>query len=60
MRDSDIVNTILKRVPQIDFTTTANANEGISVFETNIRYIGGMLASKSCFIPVVYVLFCSK
>ncbi|KAM0459724.1 hypothetical protein ACHAPV_005438 [Trichoderma viride] len=45
MRDSNIVNTILKRLPQIDFTTTANANEGISMFETNIRYIGGMLAS---------------
>lgn len=49
MRDSDIVNTILQRLPQIDFTTTANANEGISMFETNIRYIGGMLASKSLY-----------
>lgn len=47
MGDADIVNTILKRIPQINFTTTAVANQGISVFETNIRYIGGMLASKS-------------
>ncbi|GFP52795.1 mannosyl-oligosaccharide alpha-1,2-mannosidase 1B [Trichoderma asperellum] len=45
MGDADIVNTILKRIPQINFTTTAVANQGISVFETNIRYIGGMLAS---------------
>ncbi|KAL7788190.1 glycoside hydrolase family 47 protein [Trichoderma ceciliae] len=45
MEEADIVNTILQRVPQIDFTTTAVANQGISVFETNIRYIGGMLAS---------------
>lgn len=46
MEEADIVNTILQRVPQINFTTTAVANQGISVFETNIRYIGGMLASK--------------
>ncbi|KAK0755534.1 hypothetical protein N5P37_011936 [Trichoderma harzianum] len=45
MGATDIVNTILQRVPQINFTTTAVANQGISVFETNIRYIGGMLAS---------------
>ncbi|KAM0262299.1 hypothetical protein ACHAQJ_001768 [Trichoderma viride] len=45
MGDADIVNTILQRVPQINFTTTAVANQSISVFETNIRYIGGMLAS---------------
>ncbi|KAL7929065.1 glycoside hydrolase family 47 protein [Trichoderma chlorosporum] len=45
MGASDIVNTILQRVPQINFTTTATADQGISVFETNIRYIGGMLAS---------------
>lgn len=46
MGATDIVNTILQRVPQINFTTTAVANQGISVFETNIRYIGGMLASE--------------
>lgn len=60
MRDSNIVNTILKRLPQIDFTTTANANEGISMFETNIRYIGGMLASKSLFSPHGVCIVLSK
>ncbi|KAL7926683.1 glycoside hydrolase family 47 protein [Trichoderma austrokoningii] len=45
MGEAEIVSTILQRVPQVDFTTTANANESISMFETNIRYIGGMLAS---------------
>lgn len=44
MEDADIVNTILQHVPQINFTTTAVANQGISVFETNIRYIGGLLS----------------
>jgi hypothetical protein len=44
MGDADIVNTILQYVPQINFTTTAVANQGISVFETNIRYLGGLLS----------------
>ncbi|KAH6608814.1 glycosyl hydrolase family 47 [Trichoderma cornu-damae] len=44
MGDADVVNTILQRVPQINFTTTAVANQGISVFETTIRYVGGLLA----------------
>jgi mannosyl-oligosaccharide alpha-1,2-mannosidase len=60
MRDSNIVNTILQRVPQINFTTTANANEAISVFETNIRYIGGMLASKYLFSPQDVCIVLSK
>ncbi|KAK1249046.1 hypothetical protein MKX07_002562 [Trichoderma sp. CBMAI-0711] len=45
MGDADIVNTILQYVPQINFTTTAVANQGISVFETNIRYLGGLLSA---------------
>lgn len=59
MGDADIVNTILQRIPQINFTTTANANESISVFETNIRYIGGMLASKS-FFPLDVLIIISE
>ncbi|RFU80264.1 glycosyl hydrolase family 47 [Trichoderma arundinaceum] len=45
MGATDVVNTILQRVPQINFTTTAVANQGISVFETTIRYVGGLISS---------------
>lgn len=46
MGETDIVDQILDFVPKIDFTTTAKVNETISVFESNIRYIGGLLSGK--------------
>ncbi|KOS22701.1 putative mannosyl-oligosaccharide alpha-1 [Escovopsis weberi] len=45
MREVETVNTILKFVPSINFNTTAVANQGVSVFETTIRYLGGLIAS---------------
>ncbi|KAH6974189.1 glycoside hydrolase, family 47 [Ilyonectria sp. MPI-CAGE-AT-0026] len=45
MEDEEIVNQILKYIPKIDFTTTKAANQGISVFETTIRYLGGLISS---------------
>ncbi|KAK7423251.1 Mannosyl-oligosaccharide alpha-1,2-mannosidase 1B [Neonectria magnoliae] len=45
MGDAKIVNQILKYIPEIDFTTTKQANEGISVFESTIRYLGGLVSS---------------
>lgn len=47
MEDEEIVNQILKYIPKIDFTTTKAANQGISVFETTIRYLGGLISSKA-------------
>ncbi|KJK82506.1 Mannosyl-oligosaccharide alpha-1,2-mannosidase [Metarhizium anisopliae BRIP 53293] len=44
MEESDIVNQILKYAATIDFTTTKEVNSSISLFETNIRYLGGLLA----------------
>ncbi|PNY24772.1 alpha-1,2-Mannosidase [Tolypocladium capitatum] len=44
MGEADIVGQMLDRIAQIDFTTTPNAGDGISVFETTIRYLGGLLA----------------
>ncbi|OAA35389.1 1,2-a-D-mannosidase [Metarhizium rileyi] len=44
MEESGIVNQILKYAATIDFTTTKEENSSISLFETNIRYLGGMLA----------------
>ena len=48
MEQTDIVNIILDYIPTVDFTRN-NAQppnpEWTSLFETNIRYIGGMLGS---------------
>lgn len=46
MKDRESVNQILEFVPTIDFTTTAKVDEQISLFETNIRYFGGLLSGK--------------
>lgn len=39
----DVVDTILDHIPTIDFSTSKD-NTVVSVFETTIRYIGGMLS----------------
>ncbi|KAG6017485.1 hypothetical protein E4U54_007068, partial [Claviceps lovelessii] len=44
MEDDKAVDQILKYVPTIDFTTTKNVSDPISLFETNIRYLGGLLS----------------
>ena len=41
--DAESVNQILEFVPTIDFTTTAEPGD-ISLFETNIRFFGGLLS----------------
>jgi mannosyl-oligosaccharide alpha-1,2-mannosidase len=45
LEDAEIVKQILEFVPEIDFTTTKEVNESISVFETNIRYLGGLISA---------------
>lgn len=47
MRDAETVKAILNFIPGIDFTTTANADEDVSLFETNIRYLGGLISGIS-------------
>jgi mannosyl-oligosaccharide alpha-1,2-mannosidase len=49
MEQTDIVNQILDFVPTIDFTKTGEgtrpgASDTVSLFETSIRYIGGLLS----------------
>lgn len=44
MGETQTVEEILDFVPSIDFTTTKKVNESISVFESNIRYLGGLLS----------------
>ncbi|KAF4538083.1 Glycoside hydrolase family 47 [Lasiodiplodia theobromae] len=42
MKDKDVVNQILEYIPTIDYTTTSTE---VSLFETTIRYLGGMLSA---------------
>jgi hypothetical protein len=44
MQIPDIVDTIVEFIPTIDFDVT---DSEVSLFETTIRYIGGMLSGKS-------------
>lgn len=41
MRNADVVNQILDYIPSIDYTKTYSM---VSLFETTIRYLGGMLS----------------
>lgn len=48
MEQTDIVNIILDYIPTVDFTKNNAAPpnpEWTSLFETNIRYLGGMLGA---------------
>ena len=52
--DADTVNEILEFVPTVDFTTTKKFNDSVSVFESNIRYLGGLLSGTfQAHIPLV-------
>ena len=44
MNYEEIVNQILDFIPSVDFSTTRKPNEPISLFESTIRYLGGLLS----------------
>ncbi|PHH80546.1 hypothetical protein CDD80_1058 [Ophiocordyceps camponoti-rufipedis] len=44
MGHTDIVNQMLRLIARIDFTTTKAPHDRVSLFETNIRYLGGLIA----------------
>jgi len=44
MQIPEIVDTIVEFIPTIDFDVT---DSEVSLFETTIRYIGGMLSGKN-------------
>ncbi|CAM1506517.1 Fc.00g061580.m01.CDS01 [Cosmosporella sp. VM-42] len=44
MRDEETIQQILDFIPTINFTTTAK-DEDISVFESTIRYLGGLVSA---------------
>ncbi|CEI62496.1 unnamed protein product [Fusarium venenatum] len=45
MEEAVIVNKILEQIAATDFTATAVPNQPISLFETTIRYLGGLLSA---------------
>ncbi|GAO13574.1 uncharacterized protein UV8b_05848 [Ustilaginoidea virens] len=44
MEEGETVSQILEFASTVDFTTTQEVNSEISLFESNIRYLGGLLA----------------
>ena len=40
-----IVNEILAYIPTVDFTREPDATQGVSLFETTIRYLAGLLSA---------------
>ena len=44
MRNATIVDQILKHIPEINFGVSYDG-ETVSLFETTIRYLGGMLSA---------------
>lgn len=46
MEEVEIVDKILRQIAATDFTVTAVPDQPISLFETTIRYLGGLLSGK--------------
>ncbi|XP_044716127.1 glycosyl hydrolase family 47 protein [Hirsutella rhossiliensis] len=44
MGETGIIHRMLDHIAKIDFTTTARPDDRISLFETNIRYLGGLIS----------------
>jgi hypothetical protein len=44
MEDAEIVDKILRQIMLTDFTVTVVPDQPISLFETTIRYLGGLLS----------------
>lgn len=46
MEDAEIVDKILRQIMLTDFTVTIVPDQPISLFETTIRYLGGLLSGE--------------
>ena len=46
MNNEKVVNQIVEYIPTINFDRTAPGEEAVSVFETTIRYLGGLLSGR--------------
>ena len=45
MKNEKVVNQIVEYIPTINFARTAPGQESVSLFETTIRYLGGLLSA---------------
>lgn len=52
MNEAKIVDKILRQIAATDFSVTAVPDQPISLFETTIRYLGGLLSGIVCFSSV--------
>ena len=46
MGNEEVVNQIVEYIPTINFDRTSPGQESVSVFETTIRYLGGLLSGR--------------
>lgn len=44
MEDAAVIGQIVDYIPTIDFDKSSNSGDTISLFETTIRYLGGLLS----------------
>lgn len=56
MEEGVIVDKILNQIATTDFTVTVVPDQPISLFETTIRYLGGLLSGSIH--PLSYKLIC--
>ncbi|KAI1197831.1 glycoside hydrolase family 47 protein [Nemania serpens] len=45
MENTEVVKQIVDHIKTIDFNETAEGSEGVSLFETTIRYLGGLVSA---------------
>ncbi|KAI0002334.1 glycoside hydrolase family 47 protein [Xylariaceae sp. FL0662B] len=45
MGNKEVINQIVDHIKQVDFSVTAPGAETVSLFETTIRYLGGLLSA---------------
>lgn len=46
MGEAEIVDQMLEYIPTIDFSTTEKPDETVSLFESTIRYLGGLVSGR--------------
>lgn len=53
MENTEVVKQIVDHIKTINFNKTAEGAEGVSLFETTIRYLGGMISGNQCPIDLI-------
>lgn len=48
MGNEKVISQILDYIPQINYDKVADPTQTVSLFETTIRHLGGLLSGKAC------------